>query len=472
MSKGFYLFRVGRLLGVTLFVLGAGFGCTETTNEGEEVPAVEIPEEVPAAVVIPNVVIIVADDLGWADVGYHDSAIETPYIDGLVLEGIELDRFYASPLCGPTRKGLYTGRSPVSLGVIGNPLPKNDSQSVPLQEHLISQTFKAAGYQTWMIGKWHLGGSTDDGYLPNSRGFDHFYGFKGASVDSYSHTIPNGSEDDVDWQRNGVTLDEEGYSTDLLTDEIVNTLIPGRDPEKPFFLMVAFNAVHTPLLGPEDLVAKYATVFPDDEDRQTYAAMAERMDYNIGRILGALKEADVDESTLVFFMSDNGGNIGDGGASNSPLQGSKGQVYEGGVRVAAGVRWPGVLEAGSVSYQFVTVWDVLPTLAGAVGLEVQNDKEAYPLDGRNLWNELRGEAPPLLAREYLVVGTRGDIALFDQEWKLIKERDRPNADGAVTLFNIAESPYEDHDVAGENPDVVSAMSERITEITLDVADQL
>jgi len=272
----------------------------------------------------------------------------------------------------------------------------------------------------------------------------------------------------VDWQRNGETLDQVGYSTDLLTDEIVNTLLPGRDPLKPFFLEIAYNAVHTPLAGPEDLVEKYAAVFPDDQARQAYATMAERMDFNIGRILDGLEEAGLEESTLVFFISDNGGNTRNGGASNSPLRGFKGQVYEGGVRVAAGARWPGVLEAGTLSNQFISVWDVLPTLAAAVGIDVGNHEERYPHDGRNLWAELKGEAPEKLPQEYLVVGNNGVIALFDEQWKLIKERE-DGGGGDVMLFEIEKSPWEDEDVTDLYPEVVADLSERIEEIIQDVA---
>ncbi len=324
-----------------------------------------------------------------------------------------------------------------------------------------------------MVGKWHLGGSTDERYLPGNRGFDHFYGFVGASIDSYSHRGrgPDAGEQEVDWQRNGETLDQVGYSTDLLTDEIVNTLLAGRDPLKPFFLAIAYNAVHTPLAGPEDLVEKYAAVFPDDQARQVYAAMAERMDFNIGRILDGLEEAGLEESTLVFFISDNGGNTRNGGASNSPLRGFKGQVYEGGVRVAAGARWPGVLEAGTLSNQFISVWDVLPTLAAAVGIDVKNDQEKYPLDGRNLWAELKGEAPEKLPEEYLVVGNNGVIALFDEQWKLIKERE-DGGGGDVMLFEIEKSPREDQEVTDLYPEVVADLSERIEEILQDVAEQL
>lgn len=467
MKKSFYLYFMGCLLAVALVLIGTGSGCSEPVEPAgptEPTEPVEVIEEVAEDDGFPNVILIVADDLGWADVGYHGSSIETPHIDSIIAEGIQIERFYATPLCGPTRKGLYTGRSPVSLGVINNPRPNNESQSVPLEEHLISESFKEAGYQTWMIGKWHLGGSTDERYLPNSRGFDHFYGFEGASIDSYSHH--GWHEGEVDWQRNGETLDQEGYSTDLLTDEIVNTLIPGRALDKPFFLTVAYNAVHTPLLGPEDLVEKYAAIFPQDEDRQTYAAMAERMDFNIGRILGALEDAEIDKTTLVFFISDNGGNTRSGGASNSPLRGWKGQVFEGGVRVAAGVRWPGVLPAGTISNQFMSVLDLLPTVAAAVGIEVQNDKIQHPLDGRNLWEELKGEAAIRPPEEYLVIGSDGAIALFDKEWKLIK---RPED---TMLFEIEQSPDETEDVADLYPDIVEAMSERIEEITRDVVDQL
>ena len=427
----------------------------------------------------PNILFILADDLGIGDVSptNPECKIKTPHLQKMADEGITfLDAHSSSAVCTPTRYGVLTGRYNWRSRLARGVLRGTSDHLIPAERATVAHLLKKAGYHTQMIGKWHLGGMTDEQYLPNNRGFDHFYGFKGASIDSYSHKQwqPGGNMGGIDWQRNGETLDQEGYSTDLLTDEIVNTLIPQRDPAKPFFMSVAFNAVHTPLLGPDDLVAKYASIFPENGVRQIYAAMLDRMDFNIGRILDALDLAGIQERTLVFFMSDNGGDNGNGGAINSPLRGGKGDLYEGGVRVAAGLRWPGVVAGGSTSNQFISVLDVLPTVAAAVGIEVQNDQDGFPLDGRNLWKELKGEAPLTPADEYLVVGGGGSIALFDGKWKLIKEKGRGQNADQVKLFDIEQSPDEadDTDLANSNSEVVQSMSERIEEITRHVANQL
>ena len=420
---------------------------TDSTPRDASVPRVDAGMSPPRA----NVVLIVADDLGWNDVGYHGSEIETPRIDQIVREGVALDRFYTFPLCGPTRKGLLTGRSPITIGVIGNPRP-NDQDSMPLDEHLISESFQAAGYQTWLTGKWHLGGATLDDYLPQRRGFDHFYGHVGAFIDYYTHIRRRGS--DIDWQRNGETIDEMGYTTDLLTDEALS-LIAGRDPSRPFFLYLAYNAVHTPLMAPADLIDKYS--FIDDSARQTYAAMAEAMDTNIGRVMDALAEAGLDESTLVVFHSDNGGDIARGGASNTPFRGAKSQVFEGGIRVAGALRWPGVIAPGRTSRQFFSVLDVFPTVASAVGVAPQN---ARPLDGRDLWDAIQRDelVPP---EEYVVVGS--GYAIIHGDWKLIDPQR-----GQPMLFRIEADAEEANDVSGENPDVVADLQARLDRITADL----
>jgi arylsulfatase A-like enzyme len=403
----------------------------------------------------PNVVLIVADDLGWNDVGYHGSEIETPRIDQLVREGVALDRFYTSPLCGPTRKGLMTGRSPVSIGVLGNARP-NDYDALPLDEHLMSETLQNGGFQTWIVGKWHLGGAVIYDYLPYHRGFDHFYGFVGAFIDHYSHRSTRSNE--IDWQRNGETIEEMGYATDLLTDEALE-LMENRDTTRPFFLFLSYNAVHTPLMAPDNLVEKYS--FIDQSNRQTYAAMVDAMDTNIGRVMDAIAAAGIDEETLVIFHSDNGGDIAMGGASNSPFRGAKSQPFEGGIRVAGAMRWPGVIEAGRNSNQFFSVLDVFPTVAGAAGLNPEN---TLPLDGRNLWDAIQNDEvlPP---HEYVV--TANGIAIIHGDWKLIRTRQ-----GGELLFRIEEDPSEENDVAGDNPEVMADLNSRLDRLLADVQDQL
>ena len=207
-----------------------------------------------------NFIILLADDLGWGDVGFHDGVASTPNIDRLATESVELTRFYAYPACSPARAALLTGRFPQRFGIVGPVRPRDEG--LPLNETMLPASFQAAGYQTSLIGKWHLGHSQNKSSAPNQRGFDHFYGFKSASVDYFKHTSARGQ---IDWQRNGETIEEPGYTTDLLTDETIER-IENRNTAKPFCMVVSYNAPHTPLQGPKELVAKYSKL--DLNDRQ------------------------------------------------------------------------------------------------------------------------------------------------------------------------------------------------------------
>ncbi len=405
----------------------------------------------------PNIVLIVADDLGWNDVGYHGSEIETPRIDRLVREGLAIDRFYVLPVCGPTRKGLLTGRSPITMGTLSNPNPSTDADALPLDEHLISETLQDAGYQTWIAGKWHLGGNAIFDYLPYHRGFDHFYGLVGPAIDHYSHTTTarSGAKD---WQRNGETIDEMGYSTDLITNEAIR-LIENRDPERPFFLYLAYNAVHTPLMAPDNLVEKYS--FIDRSERQTYAAMVDALDTNIGRVMDAVSNAGIDENTLVVFHSDNGGDIMMGGADNDPLRGAKGQVYDGGIRVAGAMRWPGVIEPGRTTQQVFSVFDVFPTIASAVNIAPGNE---LPFDGHDHWARIQSDDIQLPSE---LVFTGNGVCIFHDEWKLVRSRR-----GRIELFRIADDISEANDLSAEHPDVVEDLTQRLDRVLANVMDQL
>jgi arylsulfatase A-like enzyme len=402
---------------------------------------------------LPNVVFIHTDDHGWADVGFRGSIIDTPNIDDLAAAGVILDRYHTYPICGPTRVGLMTGRNPIRLGLTGN---INDGEDgVALDEHFLPETFRAAGYQTWALGKWHLGGTTGSEYLPQSRGFDHFYGFLGGSINESTHEAPGTGV--LDWQRNGTDVPEDDgqLSTDLLATEAIS-LIDGRDPSRPFLLYLAFHALHTPYDAPQTLVDKYAALGLTG-DQLDYAAMAENMDINIGRVLDELTSEGIADDTLVVFASDNGAQE-TGGGSNLPLRGWKNEVFEGGHRTPAALRWPGVLTAGTTSTQFVSHLDWLPTLATAVGIATRNSK---PLDGRDRWDAIRnGEA----GRPHGHVIRRGQgVLVLDGDWKLLRET---NA-GAFQLYDVYADPNETTDLAGANPGVVASLAAYIALIDED-----
>ncbi|MBT5560447.1 MAG: sulfatase-like hydrolase/transferase, partial [Proteobacteria bacterium] len=248
----------------------------------------------------PNVVFIIADDLGFNDVGYNGSEIRTPRLDAMANEGLQLDRFYAHPVCSPTRAALMTGQSPTRLGVI-RPISKIEKKGLPLDRTILPQFFSEAGYQTLMVGKWHLGHARTE-YLPTSRGFEHFYGHVTGGIGFWDKVHGGG----YDWQRNGTTVREDGYTTHLIADEAVQ-LIEDRDTARPLFLYAAFNAPHLPNEAPEETINSYPDI--ENINRRTHAAMVTELDTAVGRIIDALGAADMLDNTIVWFISDNGGLI-------------------------------------------------------------------------------------------------------------------------------------------------------------------
>lgn len=407
----------------------------------------------------PNLVILVADDLGWNDVGYHGSEVQTPNIDQLTRQGIELDRFYAYPFCSPTRTALLTGRSPLSLGITR---PLGGGAMLPLDEHLLPQTLKAAGYQTLMSGKWHLGNG-DEAALPHKRGFDSFYGHTGGFIDYYTHQRgkfqrgggrrqrPEPSQAEKmpppDWQRNGKTLIEEGYSTQLIGKEAVR-LLQERNKNHPTFLYVTFNAPHSPLQAPQKFIDRYSTL--ENQNRRIFAAMVDAMDEEIGRILKVIDEEKMRENTIVLFMSDNGGVTRDG-ASNEPLAKGKGSVYEGGIRVPAVIRWPGVLPKGQKTDQLITVHDLFPTLATALRVEPRNSQPFY---GEDLWQSLvSGKIAP---HKDVIIASQA-IAIFHKQWKMIQTESINGEAPYRELYLIAADAEEEFNLANLYPDLTEEL---------------
>lgn len=398
-----------------------------------------------------NVVVMLADDLGWNDVGFHGSEIQTPNIDRLASEGTQLDRFYSCPLCSPTRAALMTGRYPLRLGLGYTVVRPWARFGMPLSERTIADYFQEAGYETAMTGKWHLGHYSRK-YLPGSRGFQHSYGHVNGAIDYYTHEREGG----LDWHRDGTGLREEGYTTDLIAAE-AERLIRSRDKSKPMFLYVPFNAPHAPLQAPKEIIAKYGGIA--DETRRTFAAMVDRMDAAVGRVLGALDKEGMSRNTVVLFFSDNGGPIGLG-ARNTPLRGAKGSAWEGGTRVPAVIRFPGAVPAGKKLAQVTTVMDVLPTLAEAAGL---SPRWRNPLDGKSVWASVRsGAAKP---REDLFFSIESARAMHfgvhrdkgGEQWKLVRETDKKGAATNTSLFRIDKDGTESNDVASNNPALVDEL---------------
>jgi len=431
----------------------------------------------------PNVIIFLADDLGWADVGYHgEEVIETPSIDRLANEGVQLDRFYSTPICSPTRAALMTGRDPMRLGVSYGVIMPWMTNGVHPDEHFMPESFRAAGYATAMVGKWHLGHAQET-YTPRARGFDHFYGHLHTEVGYFP---PFNNQGGIDFQRNGETIHDDGYETFLLAEE-ASRWIKERDESKPFFMYVPFIAPHTPLEAPDDLLEKYKDMGDDREParsqqtddsrmirkltmmasaRPVYAAVVDAMDQAIGQVLDTLDEENIARETIVLFFSDNGGAAyATGGADNVPLRGGKGDTFEGGIRVVSVMRWPEAIEAGTKMTSIMSAMDVFPTIAEAAGVETQNE---FELDGRSLWpaiaekKEMPRDELLFFASETPIRGVF-NITAFDDEWKLIQrvEQGLLSADVENWLFRTSEDPNEINNLASAHPEIVERMAREI-----------
>lgn len=386
----------------------------------------------------PNVVLFLIDDMGWHDVSFNGGELATPNIDRIAAGGVRLTDFSCYPLCTPSRAGLLTGRSPMRYGLMYSVIRPWSTYGVPLEERLLSQVFHDAGYQTAAIGKWHLGHG-HRALMPNQRGFDHFYGHVNAEIDYFDHTKLDG----LDWQRNGRGVREPGYATELLGDEAVRR-IEQRDNTRPFFLYLPFNAIHAPMQAPPAALASVAHVA--DPKRRVLAAMLHVLDTQVGRVLSALDRQGIANQTLVMFLSDNGGAPGQG-SRNGPFRAGKLTPYEGGLRVPAALRWPGVLPAGQECPTWMTVLDVLPTLAAATSVPLG---QTLALDGVNLWPAItQGRA--LDHPDFFAACKRNEtldfqFGLRSGQWKLVETRN-PQGKSRQELFHLGDDPGERHNLA-------------------------
>lgn len=423
---------------------------------------------------LPNIVILLADDLGWNDVSYHGSAIRTPGIDRLARDGVELDRFYVCPVCSPTRAGLMTGRYPIRFGLMRTVIPPWRKFGLSADEAMLPEVLARAGYRhRGIFGKWHLGHS-DIKYHPLRRGFTHFYGHYNGAIDYFTHE----REGERDWHLNYESSRDEGYSTDLIAGAAAR-FIEKHARAGPFLCYVPFNAPHSPFQAPDKYLEQYRDLETGKTNgalqrrRRTFAAMVTCMDDGIGRILAAIDRAGIRKNTLVWFFSDNGGARNAG--NNVPLRGDKGTVFEGGVRVPAAVRWPARLGGGRKVTAPLAYIDVLPTLMRITGVR---DHRGQPLDGLDVLDVLEGKSAALERDLFSYIGMAGEqdeqLALMTPRWKLVVRGpsiagDRPgdSAGGAAgrrqELFRIDRDPLEREDVAGENPGTVKKLFRRLRE---------
>lgn len=400
-----------------------------------------------AAPARPNILFILADDLGWRDLGcYGERRIRTPQIDRLAGQGVRLLQAYAnSCVCTPSRVSLMTGRYPHRLAVgkddvLGRSAEGSDRLGLPPDHPTLASLLRGAGYRTALVGKWHLGFPPHFG--PLKSGYERFYGIHAGGADYFTHRTsvgpgPSGLFDQT------MPVDRQGYLTALLADRAVDELTQAAAERRPFLLSLHFTAPHWPWEGPRDAaVASTLTSLQhhDGGSLETYAAMVESLDRNVGRVLAALDRLDQSKNTLVVFTSDNGG---ERFSDMWPLRGQKTDLLEGGVRVPALVRWPGRIRPGGVSRQAAITMDWLPTLLAAAGTAPD---PACPPDGENLLPILTGQAPEHARAFFWRYPDRRQRAARIGDLKYLEVEGRP------ALFDVAADPREAADLAGRRPE--------------------
>jgi len=403
----------------------------------------------------PNIVIIVPDDLGWADVGYHGSFIKTPNIDKLAETGIRLTHHYAMPTCTPTRVSLMTGLYPSRYGVLAPAY----GEVIDLGDPTMASVLADNGYFTAIDGKWHMGSPP---YTPMKYGFQSSYGYFDGQIDPYTHEYKTGRKS---WQRNDKLLDEKGHATDLITKEALRIINEKHD--KPFFLYITYSVPHSPLNEPKEWTSIYdgLSIYPS---RKWFAASVSHMDAGIGKIMDALDKSGLRDNTLVLFTSDNGGQHSWYSATqyhgkyadkphkvlgnNYPLFGWKGDVYEGGTRIPAIVNWPGHLKPGVVDIP-IHVSDWLPTFCNLTGSE-KSLHSIKKRDGQNIWPYLTRERS-LNTKRIMYWKTGQGIAVREGDWKLVVNRNTNKAE----LYDLATDFRETKDLSKTNPEITKHLLE-------------
>ncbi|MEO2000079.1 MAG: arylsulfatase [Pirellulales bacterium] len=409
----------------------------------------------------PNIILILVDDLGWADPGFHGGdARLTPNIDRLARQGLQLNQFCMTPVCATSRSALLTGRYPfrqwmdwrsedfgkpdylalldIPLATLSDGTPTRRIHGLSPAERTLADALKSAGYTTAMIGKWHLGEWLPE-HLPLARGFDHQYGHYGWGIDYNSHLIPHNAPQPFcvfDWHRDQQPILETGYSTDLIADEAIRLMKLHEDKDAPFFHYVAFNAIH----GPLEEIPRHRDVF----DKRSAAIKC--LDDAIGRIMETADQLGISDKTLILFTNDNGGLTEE---VNSPWRGTKNTTFEGGIRVPCVVRWPGVIAPASVCNELMHVTDIFPTLVAIGG---GSSAQTLPLDGLDMSPVIfEGKKSP---RNEILIEATGSVRLpsiRSGRWKLIGD----------ALFDLQRDPGERNDVSEANPNTVIELRNRI-----------
>jgi arylsulfatase A-like enzyme len=407
----------------------------------------------------PNIVHIVADDLGWKDVGFNGCPdIKTPNLDALAAGGVKFTQFYVQPMCTPTRAALMTGRYPFRYGLQTAVIPSVSAYGLDTSEWLLPQSLKEAGYRTAIVGKWHLG-HADKKYWPRQRGFDYQYGAMIGELDYFTHK----EHGVLDWYRDNKPVKEKGYTTTLLGKDAAR-LIEQHDPATPLYLYLTFNAPHSPYQAPKEYIDRYPNI--PDPTRRIYAGMVACLDDEVGRVIAALERKGLRRDTLILFHSDNGGTRSAMFAGimadmskvkipcdNGPYREGKGTLFEGATRVCALANWPGHIKPGTVDGLIHAV-DLYPTLAALAGASTAKCK---PLDGVNVWETIaEGKPSPRSEIVYNVEPFRG--AVRQGEWKLIWRTLLPSS---ADLYNLAQDPAEQTNLVAQQPEKVALLKQRL-----------
>jgi arylsulfatase A-like enzyme len=408
----------------------------------------------------PNFVVIMADDLGTGDVGWHGGPYQTPHLDKLAAGGIRLEQHYSLPVCSPTRSALLSGRFNSRFGCT-NP---TNSRVYPFDITTLGGALQSVGYETALIGKWHLGSKPEWG--PQKYGFDHSYGSLAGGVTSHSHVYKTG-EFSVTWHRNGELIEEEGHVTDLLTQEAVRFIEKQRSG--PFFLYVPYTAVHLPIDEP----VQWLKLYDGEADLgvRQYGACVSHLDDGVGKILAAIDKAGMRDNTVVLFLSDNGGSTGTQNndpkyagthpsfkipAHNGELRGKKGTVYEGGIRTPAIIAWPGKLKPRDEQSP-IHVADWFPTLASLAGYKAPHDLN---WDGADRWPILTGSAQPQSRVLYWLGPGGNSLALRRGDLVLIRQKGKPDE-----LYDLARDPNQTTDLAAKRPETIHELSDLLANVS-------
>jgi arylsulfatase A-like enzyme len=399
----------------------------------------------------PNFILILADDLGYGDLGVTGSKqIPTPHIDSLAAGGVRFTNAYvASAVCAPSRAGMMTGKHPASFGFRDNlaPVqPGHDPESVglPLTQTTLADRLKPLGYTNGIIGKWHLGERPQ--FYPLKRGFDEFWGWLGGAH-NYFHAEPDSKKPMAEPILCNFRMPSPlTYLTDDQGDECVDFI--RRHAERPFFLFASFAAPHSPMQATEEDLKRFSHIH--DKLRRTYCAMVYRLDLNVGKILAELRARNLERDTFIVFLSDNGGPQAgiSNGSINAPFRGGKTTVFEGGIRVPMIFRWPARLPAGKTVDEMVSALDILPTFIASAGGTIKASDQLTGADLLPLLTGKSGDAPHASLMWTYTVGS----AVRSGDWKLIRLPDR-----LPLLYNLADDPSEQNDLASQHPDRAKAL---------------